>query len=267
MSSATLEEVWKLFREVAEVQREVVEEQREAQRQIAEVKREVAEVQRESTRSLEETKRLMRENSEETKRLMRENLEETRRLMRESSEETDRKLAAISAEGDRHMAEIRREIRESSAAVDRQIAAINKKIGDLGNRLGEFVENMVRPAALRLFRERGIAVHQVLTDIEVDEGEDGMQIDLLVVNATQAVMVEVKSKLTQPDVDEHLERLAKFKQMMPRYADVQAMGAIAAMVIPKDLARYAYRKGLFVLAQTGDNMSILNDPRFQPRIW
>ncbi|KFB65961.1 MAG: hypothetical protein CAPSK01_004800 [Candidatus Accumulibacter vicinus] len=44
--------------------------------------------------------------------------------------------------------------------------------------------------------------------------------------------MDVTSKLTQSDVDEHLERLAKFKRMLPRYADVRAIGAAAAMVIP-----------------------------------
>jgi hypothetical protein len=32
--------------------------------------------------------------------------------------------------------------------------------------------------------------------------------------------------------------------------DVNAMGAVAAMVVPDDVARYAYRQGLFVLAQS-----------------
>ncbi|MEA5451567.1 hypothetical protein VB780_23525 [Leptolyngbya sp. CCNP1308] len=54
---------------------------------------------------------------------------------------------------------------------------------------------------------------------------------------------------------------------MPRYGDVRAMGAVAGMVVPKDVARYAYRQGLFVLAQSGDGVAILNDAQFQPRSW
>ncbi len=45
------------------------------------------------------------------------------------------------------------------------------------------------------------------------------------------------------------------------------MGAVAAMVIPRDVARYAYRKGLFVMAQSGDVMTILNDEKFEPKIF
>jgi hypothetical protein len=39
------------------------------------------------------------------------------------------------------------------------------------------------------------------------------------------------------------------------------------MVVPPDIARYADRQGLFVIAQTGDDMAILNDANFSPRIW
>ncbi len=39
------------------------------------------------------------------------------------------------------------------------------------------------------------------------------------------------------------------------------------MVLPDEVGRYAYRRGLFVLAQTGDSVTILNDERFQPRAW
>jgi hypothetical protein len=31
--------------------------------------------------------------------------------------------------------------------------------------------------------------------------------------------------------------------------------------------RYAYRQGLFVLAQAGETVSILNNPDFEPKNW
>jgi hypothetical protein len=133
--------------------------------------------------------------------------------------------------------------------------------------LGEFVEWQVRPAVVRLFQERGIAVHELYPGASARRDGEAIEIDLLVVNTTEAVLVEVKSKLTQADVDEHLERLSKFKRLMPRYGDVQTMGAVAAMVVPEEVARYAYRQGLFVLAQSGESVVILNDQGFQPRAW
>jgi hypothetical protein len=150
---------------------------------------------------------------------------------------------------------------------DKQINRVSKQIGELGNRLGEFVEYQVRPAVVRLFQERGIDVHEFHPGLSVTRDHEGLEIDLLVVNDTDAILVEVKSKLTQRDVDEHLQRLAKFKRLMPRFRDVKALGAVAAMVVPDKVASYAYRQGLFVLVQSGENVVILNDAEFIPQIW
>ncbi len=150
---------------------------------------------------------------------------------------------------------------------DKQINRVSKQIGELGNRLGEFVEWQVRPAVVRLFQERGIDVHEFHPSISVKRDNEGLEIDLLVVNDTDAILVEVKSKLTQRDVDEHLQRLAKFKRLMPRFRDVKALGAVAAMIVPNEVASYGCRQGLFVLVQSGENVIILNDAEFTPRVW
>jgi hypothetical protein len=68
-------------------------------------------------------------------------------------------------------------------------------------------------------------------------------------------------------VDEHLERLGKFKRLLPRYENIQLLGAVAAMVPPSEVTRYAYRQGLFVITQSGEDSVILNDAKFQPKAW
>jgi hypothetical protein len=39
------------------------------------------------------------------------------------------------------------------------------------------------------------------------------------------------------------------------------------MVLTDSIINYAYRQGLFVLAQSGDAMVILNDISFKPKEW
>ncbi|MGH6821092.1 MAG: hypothetical protein ACREDU_09555 [Methylocella sp.] len=150
---------------------------------------------------------------------------------------------------------------------DRKIKDVTKAIGRLGNRLGEFVEEMVRPAVVRLFQERGIAVHEVHRRTTSERDGDAMEVDMLVVNDTDVIAVEAKSELTQADVDEHLERMRRFKKLFPHYRDFRVMGAVAAMVIADNTARYAYRKGLFVLGPSGDQVIIRNDRNFRPANW
>ncbi|MDT9237277.1 MAG: hypothetical protein P5675_26945, partial [Limnospira sp. PMC 917.15] len=67
----------------------------------------------------------------------------------------------------------------------------------LGNRLGEFVEWQVRPAVVQLFQRRGISVNEFHPNISVKRFGEAIEIDLLVVNTDQAILVEVKSKLTE----------------------------------------------------------------------
>ena len=144
---------------------------------------------------------------------------------------------------------------------------MNEAIGRLGNRLGDFVEEMVRPAAVRLFREQGIEVHEVHRQVEADRQGESIEIDVLVVNDMDAIAIECKSQLSADDVNHFLMQLDRFKRLLPTYKDKRVMGAVAAMVLPDNVARYAYRKGLYVIAQSGEHVWIRNDERFVPKYW
>jgi hypothetical protein len=47
----------------------------------------------------------------------------------------------------------------------------------------------------------------------------------------------------------------------------QLYGAVAAIEIEEGADKYAYRQGLFVLAQAGEAIAILNNLDFQPKCW
>jgi hypothetical protein len=168
-------------------------------------------------------------------------------------------------ETDRKFQETDQRIKET----DRQIKAMSKKIGELGNRLGEFVEAFVEPSIVRLFQERGVDITAVMRDVKAKNPKLNlaMEIDLFAINGDSCVLVEVKSNLSIDDVNEHLERMEKFKTLFPVYKDYKVLGAITGMVIPENVAKYAYKKGFFVIAQKGDSAVILNDNKFQPSIW
>ena len=188
--------------------------------------------------------------------------QETERLFQETErrfQETERRIQ----ETDRQSQETSRQMKQT----DRNVKEMTTAIGRLRNRLGEFVEEMVRPAAVRLFQARGIAVHQVFQRVQVERDNDAMEVDLLVVNGTDAILIEVKSELKTDDVRDHLSRLARFKKLCPQYKGFRVMGAVAAMVVPEETARHAYRQGLFVLGQSGDTVTIRNDEAFEPAVW
>jgi hypothetical protein len=224
--------------------------------EIKQALKELTQQSKETDRRFQETDRKFQETDRK--------FQETDRMFQETDrrfKETDRKFQ----ETDRMFQETDLQFKET----ERQMKETFKKIGELGNRLGEFVEGMIAPAAVRLFQQRGIEVMGLNRNMERNNSKLGLaaQIDLLAVNGDACVVIEVKSNLSVDDVNEHLQRMEKFKALFHEYADKQAYGAVAAMVLPDDVARYAYRKGLFVIAQRGDTAEILNNESFKPAAW
>ncbi|CAK0758358.1 DUF3782 domain-containing protein [Gammaproteobacteria bacterium] len=195
--------------------------------------------------------------------------QETERLMKDlfiSQKETDRKFQ----ETDRKFQETDRKFQETDRKfqeTDRKIKELSKNLGDIGNRLGEFVEHMVEPTVVRLFQAQGVAVHEVHSGVQAERNGEGIEIDLLVVNEDVVVAVECKSKLTEEHVNLHVLRMEKLKRMLPAYRHHQAFGAVAAMVVPADIARYAQQQGLYVLAQRGESIEVRNDADFCAKAW
>ena len=184
--------------------------------------------------------------------------------------ETDARLARLFAETDRRFAETDRRFAETDRRFDElraQIQVMSRRVEDLTGSWGRFVESMVEPALVRLFTKRGIEIEGTALRSKRHRDGEEMEVDLLGVNRKQVVVVEVKTTLKPGDVDDHLTRLARFKEFFPEYADREVIGAVAGMHIEAGADRYAYKNGLFVLGQSGETVRILNDEKFRPRIW
>jgi hypothetical protein len=195
----------------------------------------------------------------ETERLLKEQSQETN----QRNQETERKILAVSQE----VSEVNKELSKQISAVNKQISAVNKQIGDLGGKWGRFVENMVAPACETIFLKRGIPVHQVGQRIKKRLNGQTLEIDVLVTNADHVLVVEVKSSLGVDDVKALIEDLTQFRQFFPEYNQKQLYGAVAGIEIEEGADKYAYRQGLFVLAQAGETVTILNNSDFQPKSW
>ena len=170
-------------------------------------------------------------------------------------------------ETDKKWQETDRKWQETIARLDKLSRDTDKRIGDLTGKWGQFVEGMVAPAVIRLFAERGIVVTDIARQFERQRGDDGIEIDIFAKNGEYVILIEVKSTLGVDDVNEHLERMAKFARLFPEYHDLKAVGAVAGMIIPKNVARYAYQQGFFVIAQSGETVQFLNDAKFAPKVW
>jgi hypothetical protein len=170
--------------------------------------------------------------------------------------ETDARLAAQFAETDARMAAM-------SAETDRKF---NRLEGIFGMQWGRFVEALVRPGVLALFQAHNIAVENTYTRATGHSGGETMELDLLLVNGTEIVVVEVKNTVSASDVSDFLTDLSQVTRFFPRYKGYTIYGAVAGLEFPHDVRRYAYKQGLFVLAVEGEGLiQLKNDAKFQPK--
>ncbi len=212
----------------------------------------------ETHREFQETKQIVRDLAAQSREADL-SFQETKQIVKE--------LAVSSKETDRKFQETDRKFQESQQAFDRQMKVLSKSIGDIGNRLGQFVEEMIAPAVVPLFQARGIEVHQINQRHTAKREGAVAEIDLFVVNSTQAVAVEVKSSLSIAYVDKHLATLARIKWFFPQYAGYEVFGAVAAMVVTAEVAQYAEAQGLFVLQPSGEHIELGNAAGFSPKSW
>lgn len=224
----TIEDIYKLFQNSQEqADRRAAESKAESDRRAAEADRRTAESKSEADRRAAEAERLMAEFKAEA--------------------------ALLTAEREKSMAKLERTVERTSKAVDA-----------LTTRWGRFVEGLVEPAVLRLFQGRGIDVKEVYQRAQTKRQGVAMEIDILVVDDTELVLVECKSRLSKDDVDEFIEKLHRFKISFPHYQSYQVYGAVAGIEINEGIDRYAYRQGLFVIKPSGESVAIINDENFQP---
>ncbi|NCR28078.1 MAG: DUF3782 domain-containing protein [Microcystis aeruginosa LE13-04] len=171
------------------------------------------------------------------------------------------------AEADRRSAEAERRRAEADRTMEelkKLVRATTEAVNNLTTPLCLFIEEMVEPAVVQLFQERGIDVTQTMSRLKSKRPGAAMEIDILAVNGSELVAVECKSRLSKDDVDDFLDRLQRFKLAFPQFRDFQVYGAVAGIESDHGIDSYAYRRGLFVIKQSGETVKIINDVQFQP---
>ncbi len=191
-----------------------------------------------------------------------EKFKETDEKFKETNErfkETDQQLKARFQETDRRFREMTEELRKD-------FQKTRKEVANVTDALGRFSENMVAPALVRLLNLAGIPITE--TAQRVCSPLRRIEYDIVAVNQKYVVVVSVKTRLNVEHVKEFLERrLSIFKEVFPRYHTMQVLGAVAGMSIEQEADTYAIKRGLYVMTQSGDNITLLNPAEFQPRIF
>jgi len=196
--------------------------------------------------------------------------QETKEILRQSSLETDRQILEMKEALRQSKLELDKALLESKRETEKVFRETDKRVRELTDHFdgqwGKLVEALLGPGCLALFKERGIKVTQTYPNVTNEKSGKQKEIDLLLVNDTELVVIEIKSTASVKYIDKLLLDLQEFRQFFPQYKHYKVYGAMAALRYYAACDEYAERKGLFVIKSTGENLiRMQNEKGFKPK--
>jgi hypothetical protein len=147
----------------------------------------------------------------------------------------------------------------------RERQRMNKQWGDLANRLGTLVEDIVAPNLPRVAAELFSCPVADLFGVRVVRrfGGETREYDALLVCPEVVLVNETNSRLTDAHVEGILERIAEIPRVFPEYADRRAVGVLASLYPDASVVRRATRRGVLVMGMGEETMQVLNPEALQ----
>ena len=189
-------------------------------------------------------------------------IQETQKLVQETQKQMQ--------DSQKLMEESQKQMQESHQKLDKQITEVGRQLGGLGNSIGELTESMFAGELWSKFAEYGIEVGSQSARKRFSEGKNVIaEADIFIENGEYAIPVEIKTRLTEKSIDGHIERIETIRRYFDDRGDKRKLlGAVAGGMVTKNALEYAHDKGLFVLVQSGDSVTIADTPEcFKPREW
>jgi hypothetical protein len=185
-----------------------------------------------------------------------------------------KEMARSIAESDAKIAESRRETEAKIAASDAKIAesdariaAANEKLKDLSgefrNRIGDLTEMILIPGFRLVMEDHGhdftrMCPNERFFEYTGRKRTDIAEVDLFLENPTEAMAVEVKTHMSEKDVDKHMERLESLRahEEIAGVKGKKLYGAMAGLKIDKGARELALERGLYVVEMIEDTKYI-----------
>jgi DNA repair exonuclease SbcCD ATPase subunit len=254
----SFEEIWAIIQETDRLMKESAAESDRRFKESAEQMKEIAE-------QMKETDKLIKENAAEADRRFKESAEESDKRFKEIAEQMKE-----NAERFKETEKLMKENAERFKETEKLLKETGRQLGDVHNRLGELVEHITVPNILQKDKPLGHKLTYVRKRCEFMDKNFRLiaEADILLINGEYIMIIEVKTVLKVKDVDDHLKRLERIRcEACPPDESHKLIGSVAGAVVDEAVKRYAHKKGLYVLEQSGDTLKLDVPEGFNPRMW
>lgn len=187
--------------------------------------------------------------------------------------ETTREMQAANREmqeGNRELREGNRELQADTRAFRVELREAQRKWGELANKMGTLVEDIVAPGLAAVFRQvfgldRVDAYGQrVRRTHRADPGRQ-REFDYVASAGDLLLINETKSLIRPEDIPAFVTVLREARDYLPEADGRAVIGALAGFSVDPSLVAAGERQGLLMFGLGTGLLRVLNTPGFQPR--
>jgi chromosome segregation ATPase len=200
-------------------------------------------------------------------------LKETTSELKNTTVQLSREMSDSKAELERVVAQTRKEMSESKAELERVVeqtrkemseskAELNKKWGDLANKLGTVVEDIVAPniptIAKKYFKVEEIQRIMMNLYIRSESLKKEKEFDLILVAKDLVILNETKTTVRQNYLEEFIQSLPEFFEFFPELKGRKLIPIFSSMSFTPPQLAYLTKHKIYAMSMSGDTMELLN---------
>ncbi|RME51201.1 MAG: hypothetical protein D6796_01475 [Caldilineae bacterium] len=161
-----------------------------------------------------------------------------------------------------------RDFKEEMRLSNRQM---NRRWGELANKMGTMAEDLVAPSIPRILRTvvecPEEAIESMAVRVRRRDPETGTmrEFDVVAACGEYVLVNETKSTLRPEHIRNFADMLPGVRRFFPEYEGRKFIGAIGSLYVDESLVRRGEKLGLIVLGFGEEVMTVLNSPGFTPR--
>jgi hypothetical protein len=187
--------------------------------------------------------------SEKDRRELRESLERYKAEAEKDRKEMQESFERYKAEAEKDRKEMREEIK-----------GLNKKWGELANKMGTITEDLIAPA-LRPVLDKYFRCNPIMEGQRIRRRINGehYEVDAIAVCDDKVFMIEERSTPKFHHVEEIKKKSERFFKFFPEHKDKELIVIFGSITFPPDVIQEASKKGIYVMGwREWEYMDILN---------
>jgi len=196
-------------------------------------------------------------------------MREFKQEMRALSTQADERLDAHIAHSEQQLAKLSQSLDAVSQRLDKTRQESRKEIGEIANRIGRLVEDIVHPSIPKIFTEITGLAETAINESSIRAKRkypSQREFDAVIVSAEYVLINETKSTLRPEDVQKFYGVMKEqIRAYFPAYTDKKFIGVVSSLYVDVSIVTQGAKLGLYVLGFKEDLMDVLNPMDFKPR--